>query len=109
MNKDFVNQQAREYIRLSETIGREERLSLLVNLIEKFLILDQGKILFTKESLSQITSSAKARVAQESFPLMLSNSEVGYGEVGTYMIALCTVDFLRTRHALKKEVEIETK
>lgn len=109
MNKDYLNQQVREYLSQAEGLGYESKINLLINLIEKITILDRGTIVFTKKDLTLIVSGAKNMVSSLPVPIKLSNSELDYSEIPHFCMVMATIDYLTLRDSLKKQIEVEKK
>lgn len=109
MSREYLEKQVREYLTTAESLGFQDRVLLLINLIEKITIIDRGNLNFTKQNLSEITSRAKSIFANTPMPIKVSGSELDYSEINQFAMVMATVDFLTLRDALKKQIEVEKK
>jgi len=109
MDRDFLKQQVREYLATAETLGQEEKVLLLVNLLEKITILDRATINFTRTDLNLIKATAHRIFLDTKLPLVISGKETDHSDVPHYSMVMATVEYLTLRDALKKQIEVEKK
>jgi len=109
MDRDFLKQQAREYLHTAEKLGQEEKVILLVNLLEKVSILDGATVNFTRTDFQAVKSAAHRIFLDTKLPLVISGKETDHSDVPHYSMIMATVEFLKLRDALKKQIEVEKK